>query len=107
MRKQLHYFLSLRIAVRITGAVWSFQIFGITWTTVIVISPVGEVGSVISVYFDVVWSNVIWGTVDEIFGVAPSFGGRVDNHLTVSGNVCENISVAGCAIVLPAAAYVN
>ena len=75
--------------------------------TVIVIGSVREVVRVVSEYLGVVRSDVVGGAVGDIGGAAPRLSYWVDDHLRVSSDIGPHITVAGCAVVFPAAPYVH
>ncbi|KAF7804970.1 protein RADIALIS-like 3 [Senna tora] len=106
VRKQLNYLLCLRIAERITRAHWLLQVLSSTWGTVIVISRVWEIGSVVSVDFSVVWSDMKGWAIYQTGGTTPSWSFGVYYHLTVSSNISKHVSITRIPIVLPAASYV-
>lgn len=81
--------------------------FGIPWSTVVVISWVWEVGCVISINLSVIWCNMVWWAIPQTCGAAPSWSFRVYDHLRVSGYVSQHVPITGLAIVLPTATNIN
>lgn len=71
------------------------------------VSREGEVLSIIPEDLLAVWHDVIWWTFLGSFGGADSINLGIDYHLTVSGDICCNVSITALAIVFPAATNVQ
>nr|GMD72866.1 hypothetical protein Iba_chr12fCG12760 [Ipomoea batatas] len=107
VRQQLNQFLCLRIAVRIADAVWFLEVLGVPRGTIIVISGVRKVSRIISVDFGIIGGDVVGRAILNMIWGTPSRSCWIDNHLTVSGDICKHISITGITIVLPTATNIN
>nr|BAD94898.1 hypothetical protein [Arabidopsis thaliana] len=80
---------------------------GVSRRTVNVVSLVREAPVVRTVNSGAVPKRVVRWTVVKTLGVAPKWGFRVYDHLRVTSNVGGYVTVAGLAVVFPAASDVE
>lgn len=105
--KYLDQFLCLRVTVRVTDITWLLQMEGVPRTAVEMISRIWKPRCLISIYYLTVETNMIRWARNKVIRTAPTSSFWIYYHLTVSGYICQNITITWIPIVLPTASYIK